>query len=162
MESHANTRSTQPLSSLALDANTLTQQILPMEPRSERLQAARCRWPIEWSQSRRTMPVSSAQMTVAALQCEGLDHILELPGTTVMHPIGALDEAVDIRFVSVRHEQAAATMMPGSFARGSRRLTACRCVRRIDTYAVACGAGSPGGWRRLMKRTEFLSYSSGP
>ena len=82
--------------------------------------------------------MNGAQITVAALQREGVDHVFGLPGTTVMHLIDALGEVDDIRFVSVRHEQVA-SMMADGFARGSGRLAACLASRGPGAANLAIG-----------------------
>ncbi|MES3636583.1 thiamine pyrophosphate-binding protein [Mycobacterium intracellulare] len=82
--------------------------------------------------------MNGAQLTVAALRREGIDHVFGLPGTTVMHLIDALGEVDDIRFVPVRHEQVAAMMADG-FARGSGRLGACLASRGPGAANLAIG-----------------------
>ena len=82
--------------------------------------------------------MNGAQITVAALQREGIDHVFGLPGTTVMHLIDALGEVDDIRFVSVRHEQVA-SMMADGFARGTGRLAACLASRGPGAANLAIG-----------------------
>lgn len=82
--------------------------------------------------------MNGAQITVAALQREGIDHVFGLPGTTVMHLIDALGEASDIRFISVRHEQVA-SMMADGFARGSGRIGACLASRGPGATNLAIG-----------------------
>ncbi len=82
--------------------------------------------------------MNGAQITVAALQREGVDHVFGLPGTTVMHLIDALGEVDDIRFVSVRHEQVA-SMMADGFARGTGRLAVCLASRGPGAANLAIG-----------------------
>lgn len=82
--------------------------------------------------------MNGAQITVAALQREGIDHVFGLPGTTVMHLIDGLGEVSDIRFISVRHEQVAAMMADG-FTRGSGRLSACLASRGPGAANLAIG-----------------------
>lgn len=82
--------------------------------------------------------MNGAQIAVAALRREGIDHVFGLPGTTVMHLIDALGQVNDIRFVSVRHEQVAAMMADG-FARGTGRLAACLASRGPGAANLAIG-----------------------
>ena len=81
---------------------------------------------------------NGAELAVAALRREGVDHVFGLPGTTVMHLIDALGCADDMRFVSVRHEQVAAFMADG-YARGSGRIGVCMASRGPGAANLAIG-----------------------
>jgi acetolactate synthase-1/2/3 large subunit len=72
--------------------------------------------------------VNGAEVVVDALRREGVTHVFGLPGTTIMHLLDALGRQREVRYLSVRHEQAAGFMADG-FARGSGRLAACLVSR---------------------------------
>jgi acetolactate synthase-1/2/3 large subunit len=57
--------------------------------------------------------VNGAEIAVEALRREGVRHIVGLPGTTIMHLIGAAGRSDGVRYLSVRHEQVAAFMADG-------------------------------------------------
>lgn len=81
--------------------------------------------------------MNGAQITVAALEREGVDHVFGLPGTTVMHLIDALCGS-SIRFISVRHEQVA-SMMADGFSRSSGGLGVCLASRGPGAANLAIG-----------------------
>jgi acetolactate synthase-1/2/3 large subunit len=72
--------------------------------------------------------VTGAEVVVEALRREGVTHVFGLPGTTIMHLLDAIGRQRELRYLSVRHEQAAGFMADG-FARGSGRLAACLVSR---------------------------------
>ena len=71
---------------------------------------------------------NGAQAVVDALVAEGVDHVFGLPGTTIMDVLDALGQEPRIRYLSVRHEQAAAHMADG-FWRASGRVAVCLASR---------------------------------
>ena len=71
---------------------------------------------------------TGAETIVDVLVAGGIDHVFGLPGTTVMDVIDALGRRAGIRYLSVRHEQAAAHMADG-FWRASGRLAAALASR---------------------------------
>ncbi|MCW2839862.1 MAG: hypothetical protein JWR55_1345 [Aeromicrobium sp.] len=57
--------------------------------------------------------MNGAQLTVACLEAEGVTHVAGVPGTTNMDILDALHEHPTIRYLSTRHEQAAAALADG-------------------------------------------------
>jgi acetolactate synthase I/II/III large subunit len=70
----------------------------------------------------------ATQATVDALVTSGIDHVFGLPGTTIMGLIDVMAGREGLRYLSVRHEQAAAHMADG-FWRASERMAACLASR---------------------------------
>jgi acetolactate synthase I/II/III large subunit len=79
-----------------------------------------------------------SEAIVDAFVSNGIDHVFGLPGTTVMELIDALGRRAGIRFLSVRHEQAAAHMADG-FWRASGRLAAALASRGPGVANMAIG-----------------------
>lgn len=71
---------------------------------------------------------TGAQVVGEVLAAEGVDHVFGLPGTTIMNLLDVLGQTDGIRYLSVRHEQAAAHMADG-FWRASGRVAACLASR---------------------------------
>lgn len=71
---------------------------------------------------------NGAQAVVDALVAEGVDHVFGLPGTTIMDLLDAIGQEPRIRYMSVRHEQAAAHMADG-FWRASGQVAVCLASR---------------------------------
>lgn len=84
------------------------------------------------------MQITGAQAVIKALRSEGIEYVFGLPGTTIMHLIDALAEQDEIRFISTRHEQAAAFMADG-YARGSGQLGVCMASRGSGAANLAIG-----------------------
>jgi acetolactate synthase-1/2/3 large subunit len=76
-----------------------------------------------------TAPARTAtDAAVEALAASGVDHVFGLPGTTIMGLLDVLGRHDGLRYLSVRHEQAAAHMADG-FWRASGRVAACLASR---------------------------------
>lgn len=57
-----------------------------------------------------TSPISTAELIVDCLRAEGVEYVFGIPGEENIRLVDALDRAEDIRYVLVRHEQAASFM----------------------------------------------------
>ena len=81
---------------------------------------------------------TGAEAVVDALVRVGVKDVVGLPGTTVTDVIDVLASRHDIRYLSVRHEQAAAHMADG-YWRASGRLAACLVSRGPGAANLAIG-----------------------
>lgn len=79
-----------------------------------------------------------AETIVDCFQARGVDHVFGLPGTTVMDIIDVLGRREGIRYLSVRHEQAAAHMADG-FWRASGRIAVAMASRGPGAANMAIG-----------------------
>lgn len=82
--------------------------------------------------------VTGAEAVVQALADVGVEHVLGLPGTTIMDVIDVLAGHPGLRYLSVRHEQAAAHMADG-YWRARERLAACLVSRGPGAANLAIG-----------------------
>lgn len=82
--------------------------------------------------------VSGADAAVAALGAEGVEQVFGLPGTTIMDLLDSLVRQESVRYMTVRHEQAAAHMADGYF-RVSRKLACCLASRGPGAANMAIG-----------------------
>lgn len=85
--------------------------------------------------------MNGAQAVVAALAAEGVRQIYGLPGTTVMDVLDALARQKKIRYLSVRHEQVAASMADG-YSRGSGEVGVCLASRGPGAANMATAIGN--------------------
>lgn len=81
---------------------------------------------------------TGAEATVEALVHARIEHVIGLPGTTIMDVIDVLAGREDIRYLSVRHEQAAAHMADG-YWRAREQLAACLVSRGPGAANLAIG-----------------------
>ncbi len=72
--------------------------------------------------------IYECQAVIEALKIEGVRFVFGLPGTTIMPLLDALYDEPSIRYITVRHEQAAAHMADG-YARGSNHVATCMASR---------------------------------
>ena len=79
-----------------------------------------------------------AEIIVDCLVAAGVDHVFGLPGTTIMDVLDALGRRPGIRYLSVRHEQAAVHMADG-FWRASGRLAVAMASRGPGASNMAIG-----------------------
>lgn len=85
--------------------------------------------------------MNGAQAVVAALAAEGVRQIYGLPGTTVMDVLDALTRQTKIRYLSVRHEQVAASMADG-YSRGGGEVGVCLASRGPGAANMATAIGN--------------------
>jgi acetolactate synthase-1/2/3 large subunit len=85
--------------------------------------------------------MNGAEAVVAALTAEGVRQIYGLPGTTVMDVLDALARQKKIRYLSVRHEQVAASMADG-YSRGGGEVGVCLASRGPGAANMATAIGN--------------------
>lgn len=85
--------------------------------------------------------MNGAQAVVAALTAEGVRQVYGLPGTTVMDVLDALARQKKIRYLSVRHEQVAASMADG-YSRGGGEVGVCLASRGPGAANMATAIGN--------------------
>ena len=87
--------------------------------------------------------MTGAQMTLDALQREGVDTIFGYPGGVVLPLYDTLPQFPGMRHILVRHEQCAAHMADG-YARASGRMGACLGT---SGPGATIGTRPPHAWR---------------
>lgn len=85
--------------------------------------------------------MNGAELLVETLAAEGVRQIYGIPGTTIMDILDALARQDTIRYLSVRHEQVAASMADG-FSRASGELGACVASRGPGATNMATAIGN--------------------
>jgi acetolactate synthase-1/2/3 large subunit len=85
--------------------------------------------------------MNGAEALVAALAAEGVRHVFGLPGTTVMDVLDALARQETIRYLSVRHEQVAASMADG-LSRAGGAVGVCLASRGPGATNMATAIGN--------------------
>lgn len=85
--------------------------------------------------------MNGAEAVVAALIAEDVRQIYGLPGTTVMDVLDALAQQKTIRYLSVRHEQVAASIADG-FSRASGEVGVCLASRGPGATNMATAIGN--------------------
>jgi acetolactate synthase-1/2/3 large subunit len=85
--------------------------------------------------------VNGAQLVVDTLAAEGVRQVYGIPGTTVMDVLDALARQDRIRYLSVRHEQAAASIADG-FSRASGDVGVCIASRGPGATNMATAIGN--------------------
>ncbi|TYB70293.1 thiamine pyrophosphate-binding protein [Nonomuraea sp. PA05] len=85
--------------------------------------------------------MNGAGLVVEVLAAEGVTQVYGIPGTTIMDLLDAFARQDRIRYLSVRHEQVAASMADG-FSRGSGRLGVCVASRGPGAMNLATAVGN--------------------
>lgn len=85
--------------------------------------------------------MNGAELLVEVLAAEGVRQVYGLPGTTIMDVLDALARQDGIRYLSVRHEQVAASMADG-FSRASGELGVCVASRGPGATNMATAIGN--------------------
>ncbi|HEY0451117.1 thiamine pyrophosphate-binding protein [Actinophytocola sp.] len=85
--------------------------------------------------------MNGAELVVATLAREGVRQVYGIPGTTIMDVLDALARQDRIRYLSVRHEQVAASMADG-FSRGGGELGVCVASRGPGATNLATAIGT--------------------
>jgi acetolactate synthase-1/2/3 large subunit len=85
--------------------------------------------------------MNGAELVVRTLAAEGVRQVYGLPGTTIMDVLDALARQDRIRYLSVRHEQVAASMADG-YSRGSGEVGVCIASRGPGATNLATAIGN--------------------
>jgi acetolactate synthase-1/2/3 large subunit len=85
--------------------------------------------------------VNGAELLVEALAAEGVRQVYGIPGTTIMDVLDALARQDSIRYLSVRHEQVAASMADG-YARATGEPGVCIASRGPGATNMATAVGN--------------------
>ncbi|MEV0388295.1 thiamine pyrophosphate-binding protein [Nonomuraea sp. NPDC050643] len=85
--------------------------------------------------------MTGAELVVEVLAAEGVSQVYGIPGTTIMDLLDALARQDRVRYLSVRHEQVAASMADG-FSRASGGLGVCVASRGPGATNLATAVGN--------------------
>ncbi|WP_219470162.1 thiamine pyrophosphate-binding protein [Nonomuraea rhizosphaerae] len=85
--------------------------------------------------------MTGAELVVEVLAAEGVSQVYGIPGTTIMDLLDALARQDRIRYLSVRHEQVAASLADG-FSRASGELGVCVASRGPGATNLATAIGN--------------------